>query len=47
MSAINNLDEDLTVFMVAHRLSSLENCDQIIELNEGLIERITSYDNIA
>lgn len=47
MSAINNLDEDLTVFMVAHRLSSLENCDQIIELNEGSIERITSYDNIA
>lgn len=47
MDAINGLDKDLTVFMVAHRLSSLENCDQIIELNEGLIKRTTSYEDIA
>ena len=46
MDAIEGLDKDLTVFMVAHRLSSLENCDQIIELNEGSIVRTTSYEDI-
>lgn len=30
---------NLTILMVAHRLSSLKNCDQIIEIDSGLIKR--------
>jgi ATP-binding cassette subfamily B protein len=46
MDAINGLDGDLTVFMVAHRTSTLKNCDQIVELSEGSLKRITSYEDI-
>lgn len=38
MDAIyNNLDKKITVLMVAHRLSTLKNCDRIIELNSGIL----------
>jgi ATP-binding cassette, subfamily B, bacterial PglK len=30
---------NITILMVAHRLSSLKNCDQIIEIDSGLIKR--------
>jgi len=46
MNAISKLDEHLTVFMVAHRTSTLKNCDQIVELNEGSVKRIISYEDI-
>ena len=32
MKSISNLDKDVTVLFIAHRLSTLENCDQIIDL---------------
>jgi len=34
---IDDFDKGLTVVMVAHRLSTLRNCDQIIELRDGRI----------
>lgn len=37
MDAINQLDDGLTVIMIAHRLSTLEKCDMIIELEDGRI----------
>ena len=46
MDAINGLGGGLTVFMVAHRTSTLQNCDQIVELSEGSLKRITSYEDI-
>ena len=35
MVAINGLGDDLTVLMIAHRLSTLERCDKIVELFSG------------
>ena len=32
------LSPQITVIMVAHRLSSIKNCDRVIKINEGLIE---------
>ena len=34
---INNLNEDLTILMVAHRLSSLKGCDKIIKFEKGKV----------
>ena len=43
MEAIDNLGNDLTIIMVAHRLSTLRNCDKIFEIN---IEGITIHNNL-
>ena len=34
MKSISNLDKEVTVLFIAHRLSTLENCDQIIDLTK-------------
>lgn len=47
MEAINCLGEELTVFIVAHRLSTLQNCTQIIELIDGVIQRTGTYSEIV
>lgn len=46
MSAIENLDMDLTVIIVAHRLSTLRNCTRVVEIAAGKIARIGSYEEI-
>ncbi len=35
MEVIDHLDENLTILIIAHRLSTLENCDHIIEIKDG------------
>ncbi len=47
MSAIENLGEDLTLIIVAHRLTTLKNCTQLVELESGQIKRIGSYREIV
>jgi ATP-binding cassette subfamily B protein len=37
VEAIENLSPDLTILVIAHRVSTLKSCSQIIELNQGLI----------
>jgi len=39
INAIDNIGKDITVLTVAHRLSTLENCDLIVELENGSIKR--------
>ena len=34
MESINNLDKEITIIFIAHRLSTLENCDQIVDLSK-------------
>jgi ATP-binding cassette subfamily B protein len=41
---IERSSDDITLLMVAHRISTLKNCDKIVELSAGKIVGITTYD---
>jgi ABC-type multidrug transport system fused ATPase/permease subunit len=47
MQAIDGLGDDLTILIVAHRLTTLRNCSQIVELQNGEIKRVGSYADIV
>lgn len=47
MQVIENLSKELTVLIVAHRLSTLKNCTHIVELGDGRIKRIGSYQDLV
>ncbi len=46
MEAIDGLGDDLTVIMIAHRLSTVQKCDKIVELANGNISRIGTYEEL-
>ncbi len=46
MEAIDNLSTDLTILIIAHRITTLQNCSQIIKLKNGRIESICSYQDL-
>ena len=47
MESIENLGDELTVIIVAHRLTTLKNCTHIVELEDGKIKRLGSYADIV
>lgn len=47
MEAIEGLSKDLTLFIIAHRLTTLKNCTQIVELGNGVVKSIGSYQDIV
>ncbi len=47
MQAIEGLSDELTILIIAHRLSTLRSCTQIVELGGGGILRIGSYQNLV
>jgi len=47
MQAIESLSKDLTVLIIAHRLSTLKNCTQIVELSNGGIKRTGTFQDIV
>ena len=47
MESINSLGGDLTILMVAHRVTTLQNCNQIIELDGGVLKRIGTYQDMV
>jgi len=46
MEAIENMSTEITVIIVAHRLTTLKNCSQIVELENGHIKNVGSYNDI-
>lgn len=46
MGAIDQLSPDLTVLIIAHRVSTLKNCSKIVKLNNSRIEYICSYPDL-
>lgn len=40
MEAIEGLGKELTILMIAHRLSTVQRCDRVIELGHGAVQRI-------
>lgn len=47
MNAIAQMDQDVTIFMVAHRLTTLRGCDFIVELDQGRLKRLGKYQEIV
>jgi ATP-binding cassette subfamily B protein len=47
MDAIQTLSFDVTILIIAHRLTTLKDCDQIVELDGGQIIRVGTYDDIV
>lgn len=45
MEAIDGLNRDLTIIIIAHRISTLKNCDFIIELEHGKLKFQGPYEN--
>lgn len=46
MEAIDRLSNELTILIIAHRLTTLKNCSQIIELDKGSIKQVGKYDQL-
>jgi ATP-binding cassette subfamily B protein len=40
MKAIEGLSKELTIILIAHRISTIERCDRVIELANGMVRRI-------
>lgn len=46
MDAIEQFDEDLTVIIIAHRLSTLKSCDMIVKFDTNFETKIISYSEV-
>jgi ATP-binding cassette subfamily B protein len=47
MEAIETLGHELTILIIAHRLTTLKNCTQVVELGDRGIKRIGAYSDIV
>ena len=47
MKSIESLSGNLTILIVAHRLSTLKNCSKIVEIDGGKIKQIGNYSAIV
>lgn len=47
MQAIDGLSADLTILIIAHRLTTLRNCTQIVDIADGRVRRIGTYRDIV
>jgi ABC-type multidrug transport system fused ATPase/permease subunit len=46
MEAIDGLGENITLLIIAHRLTTLKNCTKIVELDNGKLKRVGTYHDI-
>jgi ABC-type bacteriocin/lantibiotic exporter with double-glycine peptidase domain len=46
MNTIESLSKDLTVLIIAHRVTTLANCNKVVELSDGKINRIGTYHEV-
>ena len=47
MTAIDSLDDSMTILMIAHRTSTLDGCGRVIELIDGTVNTICKDDGYA
>ena len=47
MDEIEGLGQDLTILIIAHRLTTLQGCDQIVQVNENGDLKISSYQELV
>ena len=46
MHAIEGLDRELTIVLIAHRLTTVQQCDTIVELKQGRVAAQGTYDEL-
>lgn len=47
MEAVHNLGHEITIILIAHRLTTVRECDQILLLNQGRVTAQGSYDELV
>ena len=47
MEAVNNLGHDMTIILIAHRLSTVRQCDQIYLLEQGEVKASGTYQQLT
>ena len=47
MDTINRVSQNRTVIMIAHRLTTLKNCDRVIVMEKGRISKIAKYEELV
>lgn len=47
MKAVENLEHEITIILIAHRLSTVKKCNQIVLLEHGEIKDIGTYEELA
>jgi ABC-type multidrug transport system fused ATPase/permease subunit len=46
MDSIETLNRDLTILLIAHRLSTVRRCDIVVELDHGKVVAQGSYEHL-
>jgi len=46
MDAVNNIDKDITIILIAHRISTLKKCDIIFKIDKGQLIDQGNFDKI-
>jgi len=46
MEAVNNLGHDITIILIAHRLSTVRQCDQIYLLDRGKVKAMGNFEEL-
>ena len=46
MACLDNLHREMTILIIAHRLTTIQNCDQIVELEGGAVIAQGPYDEL-
>lgn len=47
IKSLENIDREITLIFIAHRYSSLKNCDRIIEIKNGKVESEGSFESFT
>ena len=42
MNSINTLTNELTVIIIAHRISTLKQCDEVYEIKSGKVKKVAN-----
>ena len=46
MEAVHKLRKNITIIMIAHRLSTVKNCDNILYLEKGELKEQGTFDKL-
>ena len=46
MDAVNNLGKNVTIILIAHRLSTVRKCDRIFILKKGKLENEGTFEEL-